>query len=133
MLTVGSLVAQESVASALQISAAAEAITITDQVKNTIPEASSASKRRRVSSIGLEGRSELRRNDGKASRPVAPSFNFDYGYDQISGRVIDERTIDRLGVFDRPDNGGSGRYSASLDLENEGSDWSFEVTFTVEF
>ena len=48
-------------------------------------------------------------------------------------RAIDERTIYRLGLFDRPDDGGSARYSVSLDLENEDSDWSFEVTVTVNF
>jgi hypothetical protein len=53
--------------------------------------------------------------------------------DQIGERGIDERIIDRLGLFDRSDDGGSGRYSISLDLENEDSDWSFEVTVTMEF
>jgi hypothetical protein len=53
--------------------------------------------------------------------------------DQIFERAIDERIIDRLGLFDRSDDGGSGRYSLSLDLENEDSDWSFEVTVTMEF
>jgi hypothetical protein len=53
--------------------------------------------------------------------------------DQIAERAIDERIIDRLGLFDRSDGGGSGRYSASLNLENEDSDWSFEVTVTMEF
>ena len=53
--------------------------------------------------------------------------------DQIAERTIDERIIDRLGLFDRSDDGGSGRYSASLNLENEDSDWSFEVTVTIEF
>jgi hypothetical protein len=51
----------------------------------------------------------------------------------IFERAIDERIIDRLGLFDRPDDGGSGRYNVSLDLENEDSDWSFEVSVTVEF
>ena len=53
--------------------------------------------------------------------------------DQIFERVIDERIIDRLGLFDRSDNNSSGRYSVSLDLENEDSDWNFEVSVTVEF
>lgn len=51
----------------------------------------------------------------------------------IFERAIDERIIDRLGLFDRPDDGGSGRYNVSLDLENEDSEWSFEVSVTVEF
>jgi hypothetical protein len=52
---------------------------------------------------------------------------------QIFERAIDERTIGRLGLFDRSDDNSSGRYSVSLDLENEDSDWSFEVTVTMEF
>ena len=53
--------------------------------------------------------------------------------DQMFERVIDERTIGRLGLFDRSDDNSSGRYSVSLDLENEDSDWNFEVSVTVEF
>jgi len=53
--------------------------------------------------------------------------------DQIFERAIDEHFIDRHGLFDRTDDGGSGRYSGSIDLENEDSDWSFEVTVTMEF
>jgi hypothetical protein len=52
--------------------------------------------------------------------------------DQMFERVIDERIIDRLGLFDRSDDG-SGRYDISLDLENEDGEWSFEVTVTMEF
>jgi len=52
--------------------------------------------------------------------------------DQIFERAIDERIIDRLGLFDRSDNG-STRYRISLDLENEDGDWNFEVTVTMEF
>lgn len=53
--------------------------------------------------------------------------------DQIFERAIDERIIGRLGLFDRSDDDGSGRYSVSLDLESEDSDWNFEVTVTMEF
>ena len=60
-------------------------------------------------------------------------FNLDYGNDQMVEHAIDERIIDRLRLFDPPDSGQSTRYSVSLDLENEDSDWSFEVTVTVEF
>ena len=60
-------------------------------------------------------------------------FNLDYGNDQMTARAIDERIIDRLGLFDPSDSGQSTRYSVELDLENEDSDWSFEVTVTVEF
>jgi hypothetical protein len=51
---------------------------------------------------------------------------------QIFERAIDERTIGRLGLFDRSEDS-SGRYSVSLDLENEDSDWNFEVAVTMEF
>jgi hypothetical protein len=60
-------------------------------------------------------------------------FNLGYGNDQMAEHAIDERIIDRLGLFDPSDGGQSSRYSVSLDLENEDSDWSFEVTVTVEF
>ena len=53
--------------------------------------------------------------------------------DQIFERAIDERTIGRLGLFDRSEDERSGRYSVSLDLENEDSDWNFEVSVTLEF
>ena len=59
-------------------------------------------------------------------------LNLDYSDDQMAEHAIDERIIDRLGLFDSSD-GGSSRYSVSLDLENENSDWSFEVTVTIEF
>ena len=52
--------------------------------------------------------------------------------DQIFERAIDERIIDRLGLFDRSDDG-SARYGISLDLENEDGDWNSEVTVTMEF
>jgi hypothetical protein len=60
-------------------------------------------------------------------------FNLGYGNDQMAEHTIDERIIDRLGLFDPSDSGQSTRYSVELDLENEDSDWSFEVTVTVEF
>jgi hypothetical protein len=68
-----------------------------------------------------------------ASETVQAAFNFDYRNDQMVERAIDEHTVDRLGLFDRSNDGGSGRYSVSLELENEESDWSFEVTVTIEF
>jgi len=60
-------------------------------------------------------------------------FNLGYGNDQMAEHAIDERVIDRLGLFDPSDSGQPSRYSVELDLENEDSDWSFEVTVTVEF
>jgi hypothetical protein len=53
--------------------------------------------------------------------------------DQVFERAINEHFIERLGLFDRPDDGGSSRYNLSVDLENEDSDWSFEVTVSLEF
>jgi hypothetical protein len=60
-------------------------------------------------------------------------FNFAYGNDQMTARALDKRMIDRLGLFDPADSGQSSRYSVSLDLENEDSDWSFEITIAIEF
>jgi hypothetical protein len=60
-------------------------------------------------------------------------LNLGYGNDQTTEHAINERIIDRLRLFDPSDSGQSTRYSVSLDLENEDSDWSFEVTVTVEF
>jgi hypothetical protein len=60
-------------------------------------------------------------------------FNLGHDNGQMTEFAIDERTIDRLGLFDPSDSGQSTRYSVELDLENEDSDWSFEVNVTVEF
>jgi hypothetical protein len=70
-----------------------------------------------------------------SSTSVIPEsgFNRDYGNDRIAERVIDEQIIERYASFDPSDGGRSGRYSISFDLENEDSDWNFEVTVTVEF
>jgi hypothetical protein len=51
---------------------------------------------------------------------------------QMFEHAIDPRIIDRLGLFDRLDEG-SGRYSVSLNVEKEDGDWNFEVTVTMEF
>ena len=64
---------------------------------------------------------------------TAAEVGLNYGNNQMAEHAIDERIIDRLGLFDPPDSGQSTCYSVSLDLENEDSDWSFEVTVTVEF
>jgi hypothetical protein len=131
IVAAGSGVAQERVASSSQASTAAKAVTITDQPGVIIDEASSESEGR-ANSIGSKEQPALRRDHAETSSRVAKRFNFDYGDDRIE-RNIDERIIDRLGLFDRPDDGGSGRYNVSLDLENEDSEWSFEVSVTVEF
>jgi hypothetical protein len=69
----------------------------------------------------------------RTSTTAQGGFNLGYGNDQMADHAIDQRIIDRLGLFDPPDSGQSTRYSVELDLENEDSDWSFEVTVTVEF
>jgi hypothetical protein len=69
----------------------------------------------------------------RMSTAAEAGFNLDYGNDRMTARAVDEHIIDRLGLFDPSDSGQSTRYSVSLDLENEDSDWSFEVAVTVEF
>ena len=64
---------------------------------------------------------------------MAAEAGLNCGNNRMAEHAIDERIIDRLGLFDPPDSGQSTRCSVSLDLENEDSDWSFEVTVTVEF
>jgi hypothetical protein len=81
---------------------------------------------------GLVVAEEKGRLPSRAFRAAEAGFTFDYGRNQIAEHAIDERIIDRLGLFDGSD-GGSSRYSLSLDLENERSDWSFEVSVTIEF
>jgi len=75
-------------------------------------------------------------NDALSSRTFAAAeaaFNLAYSNDQMTAHAIGGRTVDLLGSFDASDSGQSTRYSVSLDLENEDSDWSFEVTVTIEF
>ena len=69
----------------------------------------------------------------RMSTAAEAGFHLDYGNDQMAEYAINERIIDRLGLFDPSDSGQSARYNVSIDLENEDSDWSFEVTVTVEF
>ena len=71
-------------------------------------------------------------HENGASSATAEAVSITDQANQIFERAIDERIIDRLGLFDRSDDG-SGRYGISLDLENEDADWSFEVTVTMEF
>ena len=75
-------------------------------------------------------------NDALSSQTFAAAeagFNLAYSNDQMTARAIGERTVDLLGSFDPSDSGQPTRYTVSLDLENEDSDWSFEVTVTMEF
>jgi hypothetical protein len=69
----------------------------------------------------------------RTSRTAEVGFNLGYGNDQMADHGIDQRIIDRLALFDSSDGSQSSRYSVELDLENEDSDWSFEVTVTIEF
>ena len=69
----------------------------------------------------------------RASTTAEAGFHLDYANGQMAEYAIDERTIDRLGLFDASDSGQSTRYNVEIELENEDSDWSFEVTVTVEF
>jgi len=69
----------------------------------------------------------------RTSTTAEAGFNLGYGNDQMADHGIDQRIIDRLALFDSSDGIQSSRYSLELDLENEDSDWSFEVTVTVQF
>jgi hypothetical protein len=69
----------------------------------------------------------------RTSTTAEAGFNLGYGSGQLTEHAIDQRIIDRLGVFDASDSGQSTRYNVELELENEDSDWSFQVTVTVEF
>jgi hypothetical protein len=68
----------------------------------------------------------------RTSTTAKADFILDYGNGQIAEAGIDGRIIDRLGLFDAPESKSS-RYNVELELKNEDSDWSFEVTVTVEF
>jgi hypothetical protein len=72
-------------------------------------------------------------HENGASSAMAEAVSITDQADRIFEREIGERIISRLGLFDRSENDGSSRYSVSLDLENEDSDWNFEVTVTMEF
>jgi hypothetical protein len=72
-------------------------------------------------------------HENGASSATSEAVSITDQADQTFGRAIDERTIGRLGLFNRSDDNSSGRYSVSLDLENEDSDWNFEVSVTMEF
>jgi hypothetical protein len=84
----------------------------------------------------LAAGSVVGRENGESFSPTPAvaeaGFDLEYGNNQIAERAIDERIIDRFVSFE-PSDGGSGRYSVSLDLEREDGDWNFEITVTVEF
>ena len=60
-------------------------------------------------------------------------FNLNRGNLPLAERAIDDRIIDRLGFFNSSKNDPSARYRVSLYVEDEDSDWNFEVTVTMEF
>jgi hypothetical protein len=84
-------------------------------------------------SSGLVFAEENAAFSSRTSTTAEAVFNLGYGNDQMVDHAIDQRIIDRLGLFDPSDSSQSSRYSVELDLENEDSDWNFEVTVTVEF
>ena len=68
----------------------------------------------------------------RKSTTAEAGFTLGHGNGQLAEDAIEERTIDRLGLFDAG-SGESSHYNIELNLENEDSDWSFEVTVTIEF
>ena len=60
-------------------------------------------------------------------------FILGHSSDRRAEHAIDERILDRLELFDLAGSDKSSRYNVELELENEDSDWSFQVTVTVEF
>ena len=69
----------------------------------------------------------------RTSATAEAGFNLGYGSGQMTEHAIDQRIIDRLGLFDPAEGNQSSRYGVELDVENEDNDWSFEVTVTMEF
>jgi hypothetical protein len=74
----------------------------------------------------------VRAHENGASSATKETVSITDQADRIFERAIDERTIGRLGLFDRSEDS-SGRCSVSLELESEDSDWNFEVSVTMEF
>ena len=75
-------------------------------------------------------------NGALSSRMLATaetSFNLNRGNLRLAERAIDDRIIDRLGLFDSSKNDQSARYRVSFYVEDEDSDWNFEFTVTMEF
>jgi len=73
---------------------------------------------------------------GAFSSPISTTakagFTLGRGSDQMAEHAMNERLLDRLGLFDAPASKSS-RYNVELELENEDKDWSFEITVMVEF
>ena len=84
-------------------------------------------------SSGLVFAEESSAFSSRTSTTTEAGFNRGYGSGQMTEHAVDQRIIDRLGLFDASDSGQSTRYNVELEVENEDSDWSFQVTVTVEF
>jgi hypothetical protein len=82
---------------------------------------------------GLSFAEESGAFSSRSSTTAEAGFNLGYGSRQMTEYGVDQRIIDRLGLFDTSDSGQSTRYNVELELENEDSEWSFQVTVTVEF
>jgi len=86
-----------------------------------------------ILAAGLVRAEENGASQSRMSTAAEAGFHLDYGSDQITEYAIDEGILDRVSLLDLADSGKPSRHSVELDLENEDSDWSFEVTVTVEF
>lgn len=84
-------------------------------------------------SSGLVFAEESAASSSRTSTTAEAGFNLGYGSGQMTEHAIDKRIIDRLGLFDAANSGPSTHYNVELKLENEDSDWSFQVTVAVEF
>jgi hypothetical protein len=85
-----------------------------------------------IFTLGVLAAGSVVAHENGASSATAEAVSITDQAHQIFERVIDERIIDRLGLFDRSDDS-SGRYGISLELENEDGDWNVEVTVSIEF
>jgi hypothetical protein len=86
-----------------------------------------------VLAAGLVVAEENSALSSRMSTAAETGFHLNYKNDQMAEYAIDERIIDRLGLFDPSASGQSTRYNVELDLENEDSDWSFQVTVRSNF
>jgi hypothetical protein len=84
-------------------------------------------------SSGLAFAEESGEFSSRTSTTAEAGSNLGYGSGHMTEYGVDQRIIDRLGLFDASDSGQSTRYNVELELENEDSEWSFQVTVTVEF
>jgi hypothetical protein len=86
-----------------------------------------------ILSSGLVFAEESGAFSSRTSTTAKARFDLADGSDQMAEHAIDKRIGALLGLFDLAESDKSSRYNVELELENEDSDWSFEVTVTVEF